>query len=260
MTVNFPTSLDSFDPPSPGQTLASPRPAYEYIRELQEAIEALEAAVGVVDSLVADSHEYRIDNHQHAAIDVDLEHDMLDTTAHTDSIGGAPTDGRVVMYVIDEDTLSEGWTARDLPESTLDHGFLAGLGDEADHPQYSLAGHSHLDEEIVDNSIVVTTTLSSAGTGNDRVIFVAPWACRVKTASGVMWGGTTPAITARPLKNAATQLFTTDIDLTDVNVPDTVSDPIAAAEELAAGDFVQFDVTAGTGTPNVHFQLEIERI
>lgn len=258
--TDFPTQLDDFTPPSPGQTLASPRPAYEYVRELQEAVEALEAAVGVVDSVIQTSLEYRMDNHGHPAADIDLEHDILDTTAHEDTLGGQLIDQYVLMYVVDDDAGTAGWTTQPLPSTTTDHGALAGLADEGDHPQYALAGHAHLAEEVVDNSVIVTTTLSSAGTSNDRVIFVAPWACRVKTASAVMWGGTTPTLTARPLKNGATQLFTTDLDLADVLTSDTVSDPIGAAEELAAGDYVQFDVTAASGTPNVHFQLEVERI
>lgn len=257
--TDFPTSLDSFSPPSPGQTLASPRPAYEYVRELQEAVEALEAAVGVVDSLVADSLEYRMDNHGHPSADIELEHDMLDANAHTDAVGGSPNDGAVVMWVVDEDTGSEGYTAQELPSGVSDHGTLAGLADE-DHPQYALAGHSHLAEDIVDNSIVIGIALNSVGTGNDRGIFIAPWACRVKTFAGVMHGGTTPSLTVQAQKNGTTAIFATDLVLTDTLDPVTVSDPDATDGILAAGDWVEVDPTVASGTPNAFFQLEVERI
>lgn len=258
MTTAYPTGLDAFDPPQAGQTLASPKPAYEYVRDLQDAIEAIEAAVGIIDSAVTDSVQYRVDNHAHPAQDIELEHTMLSTTGHSDSQGGTPVDGRVVMYAVDEDTGSEGWTARDLPPALGDHALLSGLTNEADHPQYALAGHAHLAEEVLDNSVFLTMTLGSAGTGSDRALFVAPWACRLKSFSIVLTQGTTPSATVMPKQNGSTDLLSAglaaaaaDTAYTSTSVEDV---------ELAAGDYVLCDVTAASGTPNIFMQLEVERI
>jgi hypothetical protein len=61
MATNFPTSLDSFTNPTAVDTLDSP-PHDTQHANANDAIEALEAKVGVDGSAVTTSHEYRINS------------------------------------------------------------------------------------------------------------------------------------------------------------------------------------------------------
>ena len=60
MATNFPTSLDTLTNPSATDTLDSP-PHDEQHADANDAIEALQAKVGVDSSAVATSHDYKID-------------------------------------------------------------------------------------------------------------------------------------------------------------------------------------------------------
>ena len=57
MAVNYPTSLDSFTNRSPGDTIDD-----SHMDDVQDAIEALEAKVGINDSAVTSSLDYKIQN------------------------------------------------------------------------------------------------------------------------------------------------------------------------------------------------------
>lgn len=59
MATNFPTSLDSLTNPQPTDTLSSPSHAGQHT-DANDAIEALEAKVGVNSSAVTTSHDYKI--------------------------------------------------------------------------------------------------------------------------------------------------------------------------------------------------------
>ena len=61
MATNFPSSLDSFTNPTAVDTLDSP-PHDTQHADANDAIEALEAKVGVDGSAVTTSHEYRINS------------------------------------------------------------------------------------------------------------------------------------------------------------------------------------------------------
>jgi butyrate kinase len=61
MATNFPSSLDSFTNPTAVDTLDSP-PHDTQHADANDAIEALEAKVGVNGSAVTTSHEYRINS------------------------------------------------------------------------------------------------------------------------------------------------------------------------------------------------------
>jgi len=60
MATNFPSSLDSFTNPTAVDTLDSP-PHDTQHADANDAIEALQAKVGVNSSAVATSHDYKID-------------------------------------------------------------------------------------------------------------------------------------------------------------------------------------------------------
>jgi len=60
MATNFPASLDTLTNPSATDTLDSP-PHDEQHADANDAIEALQAKVGVDSSAVATSHDYKID-------------------------------------------------------------------------------------------------------------------------------------------------------------------------------------------------------
>ena len=59
MAINYPTSLDSFTDPSPSDGLDSPSHSGLHT-DLNSAVEALEAKVGVDSSAVTSSHDYKI--------------------------------------------------------------------------------------------------------------------------------------------------------------------------------------------------------
>lgn len=59
MAVNFPTSLDNFTNPSFNSSVANPSHAQQHA-DANDAIEALEAKVGVTGSSVTTSHDYKI--------------------------------------------------------------------------------------------------------------------------------------------------------------------------------------------------------
>jgi hypothetical protein len=59
MTTSFPSGLDSFTNPSSGDTLASPDHAGQHA-DVNDAVEALQAKVGVDGSAVTTSLEYRV--------------------------------------------------------------------------------------------------------------------------------------------------------------------------------------------------------
>jgi hypothetical protein len=62
MATNFPTSLDTLTNPSAADTLDSP-PHDEQHADANDAIEALQAKVGVDSSAVTSSHDYKIADH-----------------------------------------------------------------------------------------------------------------------------------------------------------------------------------------------------
>jgi hypothetical protein len=61
MTTSFPSGLDSFTNPSSGDTLASPDHAAQHA-DVNDAVEALQAKVGVDGSAVTTSLDYRVSN------------------------------------------------------------------------------------------------------------------------------------------------------------------------------------------------------
>jgi microcystin-dependent protein len=67
MATNFPTNLDALTNPTSGDTLASPDHAAQHANA-NDAIEALEAKVGVNSSAVTTSHDYLIKNNTPAGV------------------------------------------------------------------------------------------------------------------------------------------------------------------------------------------------
>lgn len=61
MAINFPTSLDTFTNPTSSDTLDSPDHAVQH-SDVNDAVEALEAKVGVDSSAVTTSHDYILAN------------------------------------------------------------------------------------------------------------------------------------------------------------------------------------------------------
>jgi hypothetical protein len=59
MAVNFPTSLDNFTNPSSNSSVANPSHSQQHA-DANDAIEALEAKVGITGSSVVTSHDYKI--------------------------------------------------------------------------------------------------------------------------------------------------------------------------------------------------------
>ena len=62
MATNFPTSIDSFTNPTSGDTLDSPSHAAQHAN-VNDAVEALQAKVGVDGSAVTGSLDYKVSEH-----------------------------------------------------------------------------------------------------------------------------------------------------------------------------------------------------
>lgn len=81
MTTNFPSSLDDFTNPGSGSSLSSPSHADQHA-DANDAIEALEAKVGVDNSAVTTSLDYRI-----RAVEAFFNFGFVSGTYHTTGFG-----------------------------------------------------------------------------------------------------------------------------------------------------------------------------
>lgn len=79
MATSFPTGLDALTNPTSGNTLASPDHAGQHA-DANDAIEALEAKVGVNGSAVTSSLDYKVTNGIHSALNVDSGVLVVDAT------------------------------------------------------------------------------------------------------------------------------------------------------------------------------------
>jgi hypothetical protein len=97
MTTNFPTSLDALTNPTSSDPLNSPDHAGQHA-DANDAIEALEAKVGINSSAVATSHDYKIAQLETNSISkntINAKGDLLagtaDNTVSTLTVGSAGT-------------------------------------------------------------------------------------------------------------------------------------------------------------------------
>jgi len=91
MAVNFPTSLDNFTNPASNSSVANPSHAQQHA-DANDAIEALEAKVGVTNSAVETSLDYRVRT---------LENASVDTEAIQDIVGGMVSGNTETNIVVD---------------------------------------------------------------------------------------------------------------------------------------------------------------
>jgi len=96
MTTNFPTSLDSFTDPTAGSALNSPSHAGQHT-DKNDAVEALEAKVGIDGSAVTTSIDYKLANSVVLKTLVDAKGDIIAATA-ADAVArlGVGTNGQVL--------------------------------------------------------------------------------------------------------------------------------------------------------------------
>lgn len=93
MAVNFPTSLDEFTNPSSNSSVANPSHAEQHA-DANDAIEALQAKVGVDNSEVESSLDYRVRA---------LEGASVDTEAIQDIVGGMVTENTETDITVEYD-------------------------------------------------------------------------------------------------------------------------------------------------------------
>ena len=79
MATNFPTSLDALTNPTGASSLTSPDHAGQHA-DINDAVEALEAKVGVNSSAVTSSLDYKVTNGIHSALNVDNGVLVVDAT------------------------------------------------------------------------------------------------------------------------------------------------------------------------------------
>lgn len=105
MSSNYPTGLDSFTDPATTDKTNSPSHAGQH-QDVNDAIEKLEAKLGIDSSAVTTSHDYKLSNvtgstKAPALIDED---DMASNSATA-----SPSQQSVVQYLKDEYTALQGW-------------------------------------------------------------------------------------------------------------------------------------------------------
>lgn len=128
MATSFPTSLDNLTNPTGTDTLASPDHAGQHA-DANDAIEALQAKVGVDFSAVATSHTYKIAQLETNAVSktlVDAKGDLLVGTA-ADTVARLPvsvTNG-YVLTVDSAEASGLKWAAGGTPTDS-DQAILAG--------------------------------------------------------------------------------------------------------------------------------------
>lgn len=166
MAISFPTGLDSFTTRNSGDTISE-----DHVNDLQDAVEALEAKVGVDTSAVTSSHDYLITNasssdpgHKHTlangATDVNATASEVNVAADltVNNFFGA---ARAVYFW--EDTAPTGWTidatAADcvlaVKGGTQDYNVSGGTKAASSWTAFGLgdhAAHNHQWYDVVTNS------------------------------------------------------------------------------------------------------------
>jgi hypothetical protein len=113
MAVNFPTSLDDFTNPASGDQLNSPSHSQQH-KNINDAVEALEAKVGVDSSAVTTSHDYKIA--------------QLEASSH-DAV--TVTDSSEIDFTLDGQEITASIKSGSIDETKLDTSVNASL-DKAD--------------------------------------------------------------------------------------------------------------------------------
>lgn len=175
MATNFPTSLDTLTNPTTSDTLASVPHADQHANA-NDAIEALQAKVGVDSSAVATSLDYKLTNasssnpgHVHTASavsDFDTEvSNNTDVAANTSARHDAVTvsDSSEIDLSLTGQQISASIVAGSIDETKLDTSVNASLdlADSASQP-----GHTHVSTDVTDFSEAVSDQVGTMVTGN----------------------------------------------------------------------------------------------
>jgi hypothetical protein len=123
MAVNFPTSLDDFTNPASGDQLNSPSHSQQH-KNINDAVEALEAKVGVDSSAVTTSHDYKI-----AQLEGQMEY--LFTNQNTSHSPVTVTDSSEIDFTLDGQEITASLKSGSIDETKLDTSVNASL-DKAD--------------------------------------------------------------------------------------------------------------------------------
>jgi len=106
MATNFPTSLDSLTNPSSGDSLSSPSHSAQHAN-VNDAVEALQAKVGVDGSVVTGSLDYKVANQGLTLVKSQTIGSGVSSVTVTDAFSSAFTNYRIV-FDIDSGSSSAG--------------------------------------------------------------------------------------------------------------------------------------------------------
>ena len=153
MAINFPTSLDDFTNPIGTDTQDSPDHAAQHANK-NDAVEALEAKVGIDNSAVAASHDYKIDALETAPPGHEASHE---------SGGGDP---------IKLDDLAAPDDNTDLNTSNAKHGLMKKLTDEVD--KYFDASGNFVITALLEYERDIAFAAKPVGVAADRYKILSP--------------------------------------------------------------------------------------
>lgn len=163
MATDFPTSLDDFTNPQDTDNLDSPDHAAQHANK-NDAVEALEAKVGVDGSAVSSSHDYKI-----AALETSPVNHASNHTDGTDDIQNATAGQKGLATAVQITKLDGIEEAADVTDATnvatagaLMDGDLKDQDDMADDSETNPASQQSIKAYVDEQSKITTTIVSSA--------------------------------------------------------------------------------------------------
>ena len=199
MTTSFPAGLDALTNPTGASSLTSPDHAGQHT-DANDAIESLQAKVGVDGSAVTSSLDYKVTNGIHSALNVDSGVLVVDATNNRVGVGTAsPTQvldvfgvvrssGYAEKWLVDTATSISGTQTLDALTNTSYFYAAAATGDFPINVRGSASVTLNTMMAVGDQLTITFITFNGAGTGYPNLLEIDG-----AMQYGVFWqGGTAP--------------------------------------------------------------------
>ena len=166
MAVNFPASLDTLTNPSSNSSVANPSHAQQHA-DANDAIEALQAKVGVNNSTVTTSLDYRVRTLENASVDTEAIQDivggMVTGNTETNIVVTYDDNGGKLNFSTGPDVVTTTSLNNTLNDSVLGYVPIADVGQpdgvaSLGPDGFVPAGQLNLDEKIQDTTALMFTS------------------------------------------------------------------------------------------------------